>query len=271
MKKMSNFVLANTVELATVAIRVKDRDKMIAFYRDLIGFDLKREENALAIMGTLNSKEGILWLEESPRADDHFGKVKKLRSMTLIVPSIAELSDVYTRLQKAEYPIAEVAFSENRASFTLIDPEENQLELTAHSNEKVQNIEELVTAGTGECVHLSEGTQVKKVHLNVRDSAKEAAFLANQLGVSPIEKDSYQVVEQNFFIDMTETESDAIDIASHEIIGLEFLKFLIDADGLAALEQHLQEIGQEYFVDKKKNILTVYDSVGVEWWFVRKK
>lgn len=60
---MSGFNLGTTTALATVAIRVKDRDKMIDFYRDLIGFVLKGEENALAIMGTVEDKSENLWLE----------------------------------------------------------------------------------------------------------------------------------------------------------------------------------------------------------------
>lgn len=46
---MTDFLLGSSTKLLTVAIRVKDRDQAIAFYRDVLGFELKREENELAI------------------------------------------------------------------------------------------------------------------------------------------------------------------------------------------------------------------------------
>ena len=48
---MTDFLLGSSTKLLTVAIRVKDRDQAIAFYRDVLGFELKREENELAIFG----------------------------------------------------------------------------------------------------------------------------------------------------------------------------------------------------------------------------
>ena len=76
---MKDFKLGSATYLKSVAIRVKDRDKMIDFYKNTIGFDLKREENELAILGTEErDSENAIASEESPRADDHFGEIKKL-------------------------------------------------------------------------------------------------------------------------------------------------------------------------------------------------
>lgn len=47
---MENFHLGK-LSLKTIAIRVRDRDGMIHFYRDIIGLHLLREENELAILG----------------------------------------------------------------------------------------------------------------------------------------------------------------------------------------------------------------------------
>ncbi|MEG3032212.1 MAG: glyoxalase, partial [Enterococcus sp.] len=43
---MAEFALS-AAGLETVALRVKNRNLMIEFYRDIIGFNLKREENEL--------------------------------------------------------------------------------------------------------------------------------------------------------------------------------------------------------------------------------
>ncbi len=262
---MSGFNLGSTTELATVAIRVKDRDKMIAFYRDLIGFVLKGEENALAIMGTVEDKSERLWLEESPRANDHFGEIKKLQCFTLNVASVAELGDIYARLKHSAYP-ATVNLGENEVCVVLRDPEENQLAL--YTQATVADEAQLLAAGQGAYPHLSAAARFDRVHLNVNNLEEEAAFLNDVLGFTA-DQSRYLLNEANFQVGLNETDSTAITVESHEILGLEFLKFLISEENILALERHLTELKQEFFIDKKKSILTIYDAIGIEWWFVR--
>jgi catechol 2,3-dioxygenase len=263
---MSGFNLGTTTALATVAIRVKDRDKMIDFYSDLIGFVLKGEENALAIMGTVEDKSENLWLEESPRAQDYFGKVKKLQHLTLRVGSVAELSDIFARLKKADYPVT-ILLNETEARIQLTDPEENQLEIYTQVNEALSETD-LLAASTGEHTHLSVDSHFEHVHLNVIDVTEEASFLHEILGFENKEQ-GYHLNNQSFHVGLNKAESEAIAVESHEILGLEFLKFFISEENILDLEKHLSELKKEFFIDKKKSILTIYDAVGIEWWFVR--
>ena len=101
---MGNFQLGK-LNLKTIAIRVRDRDAMINFYRDIIGLHLLREENELAILGYKDPASELLWLEESPRANEHRGEIKKMQRVSLVVPNIEELANVYYRAEKEEYPI----------------------------------------------------------------------------------------------------------------------------------------------------------------------
>lgn len=48
---MGSFSLDQNTNLASVALKVKDLDKMIEFYRHVLGFHLINEENDMAIMG----------------------------------------------------------------------------------------------------------------------------------------------------------------------------------------------------------------------------
>lgn len=264
---MSGFNLGTTTELATVAIRVKDRDKMIDFYRDLIGFVLKGEENALAIMGTIEDKSEALWLEESPRAQGYFGAVKKLQHLVLRVGHVAELGDMYARLKKADYPLT-VSFHETEVRIGLADPEENQLEIYTQTNEAITQEAALLATSTGEYLHLSADTHFEHIHLNVSDMTEEATFLHEVLGLENKEQ-TYHLNAQSFHVGLNLAESDAIDVESHEILGLEFLKFFISEETILALEKHLIDLQKEFFIDKKKSILTIYDAIGIEWWFVR--
>ncbi|KAF1304577.1 VOC family protein [Enterococcus saccharolyticus] len=262
---MSGFKLGKAAELATVAIRVKDRDKMIAFYRDLVGFELKGEENALAIMGTAKAKNEQLWLEESPRADDHFGQVKKMQSFTLSIPTVSELAAIYNRFKVADYPIENEAIAET-ITIHVIDPEENHVKFIALQANEVTTMEELAAMGNDENRYLSPEVHVRNVHLNVNDLSDEAAFLE---GIVAISQDESQINEQ-FHVSLNESPSEAIAIDSHKIIGLEFLKFFVSEEKLLELEKLLNEQKKDFFIDKKKSILTIYDAIGVEWWFVRR-
>jgi len=46
---MTDFLLGSSTKLLTVAIRVKDRDQAIAFYRDVLGFELKKRQLSRAM------------------------------------------------------------------------------------------------------------------------------------------------------------------------------------------------------------------------------
>lgn len=58
-------------------------------------------------------------------------------------------------------------------------------------------------------------------------------------------------------------------IPSHQILGLDFLKFQLQDEQFEQLLKHVQESQMKHYLDSKQKILTVYDPVGVEWWFLR--
>lgn len=268
---MSVFTLADTTGLEKVAIRVKDRDKMISFYRDLIGFALKGEENALAIMATKEDKKEHLWLEESPRADDHFGEIKKLDRCILKLTSVAEFSDLFRRLKEKDYPIQQLDFKKG-IHLVLVDPEENQLEIMVEDANGVNNEKDLLALAENKYLTLSKDSLVHTIHLNVNDS-KEAAFLQKVLGFQkdPRDTDHYYLKDIDFDVFLHNSDSRAIKVDSTDILGLEILCFVVSEKGIAAIEHYLTETKQQYYMDKKKTILTIYDPLGIEWWFVRQK
>lgn len=264
---MSVFTLADNAEQVTIGIRVKDRDQMITFYKDMIGFALKTEENALAIMGLKENKAEYLWLEESPRAEEHFGEVKKLKQFTLAVSSVEELSDVYHRLKESSYPIVQTSYDE-KARLLVDDPEKNRLEIVANIGKKeVKNDEQLLSLATGKFANLSKDASFQQVHLNVTEAKTEENFLQNALGFY-LGKEEAENSDLNVILHVIHDQP--FDIASTEVLGLEIIRLVITREELVALEKRLAENKQDFYIDKKKSILTVYDPAGVEWWFVRK-
>lgn len=266
---MSVLTLTDTAEQVTIAIRVKDRDKMIDFYKDIIGFTLKREENTLAIMGVKEDETQYLWLEESPRAKEHFGEVKKLNQFTLEISNIEELGDVYHRFKQADYPIVATNY-EKKVRVLVDDPEGNRLEIVAsNDNQAVKNDEQLLALATGKFVALSPKISLQEVQLNVNEPKKEEEFLQSVLDFHLGKEESGK--DSDFDVIVNQTDSTVAGIESSEVLGLEIIRFVVTEEVIAAIEKQFIEQQQDYYVDKKKTILTVYDPAGLEWWFVRKR
>lgn len=262
---MAEFTLGERTRVKTVAIRVKDRDKMIKFYRDVVGFSLKREENELAIFGTVESQDELLWLEESPRANDHFGEIKKLKRLRLVVP-IAEIGSLLKRLKQqndCEYIPYEKAWG-----ILTNDPEGNPLEFYYKETAEQQGApEELLKEASDENVGLSENIRFGKVHLHTSDLQKESKFFTDLLKMT-VPENLQSCDNEQFIIELTEAKGGTIDLKTHEVLGLDFLKIAVSKEDLLFLEEQLTSSGIEFYADKKKKILTVYDAIGIEWWFV---
>lgn len=186
-RKMKDFKLGSATYLKSVAIRVKDRDKMIDFYKSTIGFDLKREENELAILGTQEQNSEMLLLEESPRAKSHFGEVKKLNRFSLVIPSIEEMADILYRIRKVNYPIEGALEDQGRMGILLKDPEDNELEIyygdvtKEKTRPEEMDQEALLRKSEEKYQKLSDNVYFEKIHLNVLDGAKERRFLSDLL------------------------------------------------------------------------------------------
>lgn len=62
---MEKFNLSKDVYVKTVALRAKDVERMVNFYKNVLGFILKLEENNLSIFGSQEKDSRLLILEET--------------------------------------------------------------------------------------------------------------------------------------------------------------------------------------------------------------
>ncbi|MBS5821318.1 MAG: VOC family protein [Enterococcus gilvus] len=273
---MGNFQLGK-LNLKTIAIRVRDRDAMIHFYRDIIGLHLLREENELAILGYKDPASELLWLEESPRANEHRGEIKKMQRVSLVVPNIEELANVYYRAEKEEYPIKSALQADEEKGLLFEDPEGNEIEIfyapskERSTSEPVQlDFEKLLKKATKrEKIHEA---YFDKIHLNVSDLNKQQAFLKNILGLTVYDESEEELLlnRGEFNVGLTNATGGTIDLPTDKVLGLDFLQFKVSKENLLELIHHLTEEQLEFFIDKKKSLITIYDAAGIEWWFVLK-
>lgn len=273
---MENFHLGS-LDLKTIAIRVKDRDGMIQFYRDIIGLHLLREENELAILGYKEPASELLWLEESPRAEEHRGEIKKMQRFSLVVPSVEELANVYYRAQKAEYKVKSGLQAEEEIGLLFEDPEGNEIEIFyAPSKERVTTeplridyAELLQQATKREKIH---GAYFDKIHLNVSNVNQQQAFLADILGLQVHDESAEELLlnRGKFNVGLTHAVGGTIDEPTDKVLGLDFLQFKVTKERLIELRAHLTDEKLAFFCDKKESLITIYDPAGIEWWFVLK-
>ncbi|GCF95140.1 extradiol dioxygenase [Enterococcus florum] len=260
--------------LKTIAIRVKNRDLMIHFYRDIVGFHLLREENELAILGYKDPATELLWLEESPRAEEYSGEIKKLQRFSLVVPNIEELANVLYRANKENYPIKDALQAEGEKGLLIEDPEGNEIEIFYGPSKDRSTVKPeafsldslLKKATKREKVHHS---YFDKIHLNVSDVEKEQQFLSDVLGLRTYdEKNDVRVLNRgDFNVGLSYASGGTIDLPTDKVLGLDFIRFQVTKAKLAKLLAHLEENDKEYYVDKKQTMITIYDAIGIEWWF----
>ncbi len=79
---------------------------------------------------------------------------------------------------------------------------------------------------------LSTGSYFEKIHLTVTNLTKERQFLNHVLGlkVHNEEEGIHVLNEGDFHVGLTEASGGAIDLPTDEVIGLDFLKFMIDTE-----------------------------------------
>lgn len=266
---MSLFSFDPLAQLSVFALRVKDRDGMIDFYCKMLGFKLKTQENELAILSAADANNERIWLEESPRAKEHFGEVKRLNHYHIEVPTLAELAAIYSRLVHANYPIIDADFTSENCIFTIIDPEENRLVLS--TTEAIKMDEASLLTGANPELPLSSGARISGLGLHALDVNEECQFLTEILGFTFDEQKSatQQLADGTFSLAVVASDTENVKVPSHQILGLDFLKFILTDEQFESLLAHLINQQQEYYLDSKKRILTIYDPVGVEWWFLR--
>jgi catechol 2,3-dioxygenase-like lactoylglutathione lyase family enzyme len=148
--------------LSHVVLYVNDLDKMVAFYRDVLGL-VKYRENS----------RGMVFLTSDPNTEDHElaltkgreGQAKLIAHIAWRVGTPAEVKEFYEKFKSQGVPIDHCvshAYEEmgNTVSCYFLDPEGNRLEIYALVTERDdkrinrpldldKNLEEIVATASG--------------------------------------------------------------------------------------------------------------------------
>jgi catechol 2,3-dioxygenase len=189
--------LGDATRLGAVHLTITSLERSVAYYRDIIGLELQRRDEASAAMGA--GGEDLVVLHEEPDARPP-GRHAGLYHFALLFPTREELARVALRVAVARAPIQGASNHGTHEAIYLPDPDGNGIELAwDFPREQWPDIsgpegygggparldvdDLLATAGDEPIPARAEaGLRMGHVHLHVGDLAASTRFFADGLG-----------------------------------------------------------------------------------------
>lgn len=277
---MEKFQLSEDVYVRTVALRVKDVEKMVRFYKNVLGFILKLEENNLSIFGSQEKDSRLLILEEADPDEEQVVSLNKAVCLSLRIPTKEEFGSLLRRITAHNYPIDKSVQRGDRKSIFLADPEGNELEISyQHSVDQTVavaeslDIQSLIQESNVLYSSLSADVGFDRIKLRVENKSEHLTFYQDVLGMfsGAASMDKLSMKNGNFEIYLADSvNQNENKLEREEHLGVDFFVLGLETETeMKSLKQHLEDKQQKFFVDKKLTILTIYDPSDIEWWFVR--
>lgn len=273
---MRGFKLAKDVSMQTIALKVKNREKMIEFYKKIVGFTLKNEENNLSIFSAHPCTSRLLILEEM-EGKDELKKEQVLTYFSILLPTEAEFLSLAQRLLQASYPIERIYQKKKQQVLQFFDPEGNKVEVVwtkaqgFFEDNHTLSLEELSKKSEDVYTGLSREVRIHRAVLKVKNVQQSMEFYHSVLGMTAAEDEENTVyMNDGKFHLLLEEAEEFVPIKEH-YLGIDFFENLLENhDSILQLKQHLEAAEKEFYIDSKQSILTIYDPSGIEWWFLRK-
>jgi catechol 2,3-dioxygenase len=192
---MSRPSLPADTSIGAVHLRVKDLDRLVAFYHEILGFAVLGEDGATAALGP-DGGPRLLTLQAVPGAPKPPEPSTGLFHVAFEVPSRAALGAMLIRVRQLGYAFSGFADHHVSEALYLSDPEGNGIELYSDRLAKDWQWEDgeifmttdpldvvgLLQDGRAAAPRLPRGTKVGHVHLKVSTLAAAEAFYVGQLG-----------------------------------------------------------------------------------------
>ncbi len=192
---MDRPTLPARTRIGAVHLRVKDLERLVAFYQDVLGFTVVGEDDVTA---TLGPDEGphLLTLEASPGAPPPPEPGTGLYHVAYLMPSRAALGAMLIRVREADYAFQGFADHAVSEALYLADPEGNGIELYADRPRHAWrwddgdlvmttaslDVVSLLEEGHSAAPRLPQGARVGHVHLKVSSLRRAEEFYVDELG-----------------------------------------------------------------------------------------
>ena len=197
----SAFTMPTPTRIGRVALRVASLDRVVPFYRDVVGLDVARDGTGAVLSA---GDDPLVVLREEPGAPERPSDAAGLFHLAVRVPSRAALGDALTRIESSDEALTGASDHLVSEALYLRDPEGNGVEVyrdrprddwTVTDDGGVEmdtlrlDLDEIRAAAGGED-RAPPGTDIGHVHLEVTDLASARAFYVDTLGLS-VRTESY--------------------------------------------------------------------------------
>ena len=181
--------------IGAVNLRVRDLQREVAFYEEVLGFRLLAEDGATAALGTAEGMPLVV-LHGEPGAPPRPAGTTGLFHFALLLPTRADLGALVKRVQNAGHAFDGFADHNVSEAAYLTDPEGNGVELYADRPRSVWHgvdgelfmttepldLPGLLVAAVEPAPRLPSGTRVGHLHLRVSSLHAAEAFYVHRMG-----------------------------------------------------------------------------------------
>ncbi|MGX7030804.1 VOC family protein [Vagococcus zengguangii] len=279
---MQKFLIDQETFIGSVALKVRDMEKQLAFYTDVLKLAILNEENDMAFLGTRGRKSPLIALLEEPGALPSPYTHNGLNHIGIKVKTRQQLAEFLNYLESINYPVLETLDYGFAEVLVIKDPEFNVVKIYWDREIGIENftpenrpldVEDLKKVSTETLLELDSKTVVGHVQLNVSDIEKSEAFYKDVLGFK-LRNTDYRSVrylsgnDYHHHVSLRHSQILELDKPDDEHMGLDYVTFHLQHDqAMQHLKEHLDEMGIDYFYNKGKKILNVDDPDGIHIWF----
>lgn len=235
------------IQFAAPYLRINNRQHNIDFYTQL-GFKVLWEENSFVFLGTANSKEPVLVLDESPSMRTRAVKgAKKLHTLCLTI-SFEEIE--YLLAQKL--PVDKVFKGERGYGFYVTSPEGDQIQVYGQAEQVFVEEVDYPEVSANPAVQGVTDVTVCSIVLRVPDVEKSTDFYLDMpVSILPVEGEGE---------DLTAANDETWDLSS--------LSFAVKEDqDLQEVAAYFAGLGADTQLLRKGRSLVVTDPSNIELWF----
>ncbi|MFB6300554.1 MAG: VOC family protein [Halobacteriales archaeon] len=185
--------LPPATHIGRTALRVESLDTVVPFYRDIVGFNVRRDGSRARLLA---GDEPLMLLKETSDGADRTADAAGLFHVAVRVPSRAALGDALERIRSRDGPLTGASDHLVSEALYLRDPEDNGVEIyrdlpretwtwidddTVDIDTLPLDLDPIAAEATGGDT-LPADTDIGHIHLETTDLGRAESFYVDRLG-----------------------------------------------------------------------------------------